>query len=97
MIKRIKIFIGYKGTWFWACRRMKEGQVVYRLRDSGIVYFTYDRGRRKFKAMICWETSIEEREWGVSMEDVYATDFKLLTEKSDYAKMHYESQMKTTN
>lgn len=93
----LKIFFGCKGTWYWACRQMQQGQVVYRLRDSGVVYFTYDKGRRKINAMIDWGGSESETEWGISMEDVFSIDFRLLTEKSNYAKMHHESQMKTTN
>lgn len=77
MIKRIKILLGCKGTWYWACRMMKEGKTVRRFRDSGVVKFTYDTGIRKIKAIIEWETSIAPKEWGVSMEDVFATDFQL--------------------
>jgi hypothetical protein len=77
MITFLKIFLGLKGTWFWACRQMQEGKTVRRLRDSGVVKFTYDSGRRRIKAMVEWETSVEPKEWGISMEDVYATDFEL--------------------
>ena len=97
MITFLKILFGFRGTWLWACRRMKEGQAVYRLRDSGIVSFTYDKGRRKIKAMIDWEGAESETEWGISMEDVFATDLKLWPNIPDYAKMHYQSQMKTTD
>jgi hypothetical protein len=98
MIKRLKILFGCKGTWFWACEKMKEGQVVYRLRDSGIVYFTYDKGRRKLIASIWWETSTEGHEWGVSMSDIYATDFKLhRIEGQNYPELHKQSQLKTTD
>ncbi len=97
MITFLKIFLGWKGTWFWACRRMNEGQVVYRLRDSGMVEFTYDQGVRKIKAMILWETSIKPHEWGISMEDVFATDFKILYELPNDIKMQLNSQLKTTN
>ena len=94
MITALKIFIGWPGTWLWACRQMKEGRTVYRLRDSGIVKFTYDAGGRKIYANIWWETSLKGHEWGVNMEDVFATDFKLLSEKPDYNSMHKQSQMK---
>lgn len=77
MINRLKILFGCKGTWFWACRQMKQGKTVYRLRDSGAVRFTYDQGIRKIKAMIMWESSTEPHEWGISMEDVFATDFEV--------------------
>jgi hypothetical protein len=77
MITLLKIFLGCKGTWFWACRQMQEGKTVRRLRDSGVVRFSYDHGRRRIKGMIEWETSIEPKEWGISMEDVFATDFEL--------------------
>lgn len=97
MITFLKIFLGFRGTWFWACRKMTEGKTVYRLRDSGIVKFTYEKGIRKIKALIWWETSVEPHEWGVSMEDVFATDFKMVHESMDYPKLHYQSQMKTTN
>lgn len=97
MITMLKIFLGMRGTWFWACRKMMEGQSVYRLRDSGIVYFTYDKGRRRFNAIIFWETSKDGSEWGVSMEDVFATDFELMPGNPDYGNLHYQSQMKLTN
>lgn len=77
MITFLKIFLGCKGTWFWACRQMQEGKTVRRLRDSGVVRFSYDHGRRRIKAMIEWETSTEPKEWGISMEDVFATDFAI--------------------
>lgn len=73
----LKIFLGLKGTWFWACRQMQEGRTVRRLRDSGVVRFSYDQGRRRIKAMVEWETSTEPKEWGISMEDVFATDFEI--------------------
>lgn len=94
MITTLKIFLGWPGTWLWACRQMKEGKTVYRLRDSGVVKFTYDKGIRKIKALIWWETSVDPHEWGVSMEDVFATDFEVLPGKPDYDKLHYQSQMK---
>lgn len=94
MITMLKIFLGLKGTWFWACRQMKEGKTVYRLRDSGVVYFTYDKGRRKIKAMIEWGGSEPETEWGISMEDIFATDFMLLTEHTNYEVLHRQTQMK---
>ena len=81
MITFIKIFIGWKGTWLWACRRMKEGKTVRRFRDSGVVKFTYDQGQRKIKAMIEWETSVAPKEWGISMEDIFATDFQIQATK----------------
>lgn len=94
MLTFLKILLGCKGTWFWACRRMNEGQVVYRLRDSGVVYFSYDKGRRKIKAMIDWGGSEVETEWGISMEDVHATDFMLVHQRTNYAEIHLQSQMK---
>lgn len=94
MITFLEIFLGCKGTWFWACRKMNEGQVVYRLRDSGVVYFTYDKGRRKIKAMIDWGGSEPESEWGISMEDVFATDFMLVHERTNYQELHHQTQMK---
>lgn len=97
MITFLKIFFGCRGTWFWACRQMQEGKTVYRLRDSGVVEFTYKEGTRKIIALIWWETSTGAHEWGISMEDVFATDFDLLPERPDYPKLHYQSQMKTTN
>lgn len=77
MITFLKIFLGWKGTWFWACRQMQEGKTVRRLRDSGVVRFSYDHGKRRIKAMVMWETSTEAKDWGVSMEDVFATDFEI--------------------
>lgn len=82
MIAFLKIFFGCKGTWFWACRQMMEGSTVYRLRDSGTVRFSYDAGIRKIKAIISWPSyeekpDMRQKEWGISMEDVFATDFKL--------------------
>lgn len=77
MISYLKIFFGCRGTWFWACRQMKEGKTVRRFRDSGVVKFTYDEGRRKIMAMIEWETSVAPKEWGISIEDVFATDFQV--------------------
>lgn len=62
---------------------MKVGRTLYRLRDSGSVHFSYDSGRRKILAMISWPTSDPDKdssdphEWGISMEDIEATDFKL--------------------
>lgn len=94
MIAYVKIFLGLKGTWFWACRRMQEGSIIYRLRDSGVVSFTYDKGRRKINAMIDWGGSESASEWGISMEDIYATDFMLWHERTDYAEIHRQSQMK---
>lgn len=96
MIKQIKIFFGCRGTWLWACRQMQKGQTVYRLRDSGIVYFTYNNGERKISSTIWWETSTKGREWGVSMSDVCAIDFKLhLTEGMNYPELHRQAQLKT--
>ena len=94
MITFLKIFLGCKGTWFWACRQMQEGKTLYRLRDSGVVYFTYDNGRRKIKAMLDWDGKEPESEWGISMEDVFTTDFMLLTENTNYEAIHHQSQMK---
>jgi hypothetical protein len=94
MITMLKIFLGLRGTWFWACRKMMEGQSVYRLRDSGIVYFTYDKGRRRINAHIWWETSKDGHEWGVSMEDIFATDFRLTHERMDFPEIHRQTQMK---
>lgn len=94
MINFLKIFLGWRGTWFWACRQMMAGKTVYRLRDSGHVTFSYDHGIRKIKAMIEWETSTEGKEWGISMEDVFATDFMLVHENTDYEVLHHQSQMK---
>jgi hypothetical protein len=94
MMTFLKIFFGCRGTWFWACRKMQQGMCVYRLRDSGIVSFTYDKGRRKINAMIDWEGSESEHEWGISMEDVFATDFMLWHERTNYAELHRQSQMK---
>lgn len=96
----LKIFLGCRGTWFWACRQMQEGKAVYRLRDSGVVYFTYDKGRRKIMANIHWDTPSSKgiidavKEWGISMEDVFATDFMLVHERTNYAELHRQSQMK---
>lgn len=80
MITTLKILLGCRGTWFWACRQMMQGKTVYRLRDSGHVEFSYDSGRRRINAMVEWETSVAPKEWGISIEDVFATDFKIQPE-----------------
>lgn len=72
----LKIFLGCKGTWLWACRQMQEGKTVYRLRDSGTAIFKYDKGQRKIMAHVEWGSG-SSSQW-LSMEDVFATDFKLL-------------------
>jgi hypothetical protein len=94
MITYLKIFLGCKGTWLWACRQMQRGMSVYRLRDSGIVSFTYDKGRRKINARIDWGGSEAEHEWGISMEDVFATDFMIWHERTNYQELHRQTQMK---
>lgn len=99
MITFLKIFLGCKGTWFWACRKMMEGKTVYRLRDSGTVRFSYDVGIRKIKAMISWPSyeekpDMKQKEWGISMEDVFATDFMVLTEHTNFNVLNHQSQMK---
>lgn len=97
MITMLKIFLGCRGTWFWACRKMMEGKTVKRLRDSGVAMFSYDHGRRRIKALIEWETSIKPTEWGISMEDVFATDFFVQVTSEGNSELHRRSQMKTTN
>lgn len=97
MIKMLKISIGWRGTWHWACRQMSEGKTVYRLRDSGVVKFTYNEAKRKIVALIWWETSTDPHEWGISIEDVFATDFNVLPERPQYPQLHYQSQMKSTD
>jgi hypothetical protein len=68
-----------QGTWLWACEQMQDGKTVIRFRDSGLVRFNYDQGRRKINAIIFWDSEGHEgTEWGISMEDVYATDFKII-------------------
>lgn len=99
MITMLKIFLGCKRTWFWACRQMMEGKTVYRLRDSGTVHFSYDAGKRKIKAIISWPSyeekpDMHQKEWGISMEDVFATDFMLVHERTNYQELHRQTQMK---
>jgi len=50
--RKIKTFLGLKGSWGWACRQMDKGLMVYRTTDTGAAkYRTDGEGQRRIQ----WE------------------------------------------
>ena len=41
-MKWLKQFLGLKGSWYWACKQMKKGKIVYRFTDIGCARYKTD-------------------------------------------------------
>ena len=41
-MNKLKTFLGLRGSWKWACRQLKKGEIIYRTSDTGSCKYKLD-------------------------------------------------------
>ena len=78
MLKRIKRFLGLRGSWKWACKMMDRGHTVFRTTDTGSAVYKLDsEGQRR----IVWTYSVESDGGGYTRfewknANIFLSDFE---------------------
>ncbi len=81
-MKRVKRFLGLKGSWKWACRQMGKGLTVTRSGNVESAKYSLDNSKKR---LILWTfTELDPPEYW-DKADLYLSDF----EATDWVKVKH--------